>query len=200
MTFMEKFLELFRRNLQTERLELRILEPNAENAQIVWNVLKNENPEDFKYMWFSVSRKSHLPQSLEETQERMKLDSEYKNGCVYYIFHDNKFIGYMRVHYWPESKTLQCASVWFIKSAWGHGFNREVHNKLEDLAFNRLQVNRVCRQTMAGNQESIKSIESSGYHLDGTDRQANRMPDGTYMDHLLYSKLACEYKKPEQQD
>ena len=98
------------------------------------------------------------------------------------------------------SDTLQCASVWFIKSAWGHGFNREVHNKLEDLAFNRLQVNRVCRQTMAGNQESIKSIESSGYHLDGTDRQANRMPDGTYMDHLLYSKLACEYKKPEQQD
>ena len=29
---MEKFFELFRRNLKTERLEIRMLEPNDENA------------------------------------------------------------------------------------------------------------------------------------------------------------------------
>ena len=192
-TYMEKFFELFKRNLQTERLEMRILEPTPENAKIVWDVLKNENPEDFKYMWYSVSHKSHLTESVEETQERMKLDYESKNGCAYYIFYNNKFIGYMRVHYWADSKTLQCASVWFIKSAWGNGFNKEVHNKLEDLAFNGLHANRICRQTMAGNIESKKSIESSGYHLDGIDRQANQMPDGTFMDHLWFSKLKSEY-------
>ena len=101
----------------------------------------------------------------------------------------------MRIHYWADSKTLQCASAWFVKSARGNGFNKEVHNKIEDLAFNRLHVNRICRQTMAGNTESRKSIESSGYHLDGIDRQANKMPDGTFMDHLWFSKLANEYNK-----
>ena len=195
MTYMEKFLELFRRDLTTERLELRILEPTMENARIIWDVIKNENPKDFQYMWYSVSHKSYLPESVEETMERMKLDSEFKNWCVYYIFHDNKFVGYLRIHYWPESRTIQCASVWFIKSAWGHGFNKEVHNKIEHLAFNRLHANRICRQTMAGNTESKRSIESSGYHLDGTDRQSNLLPDGTFMDHLWYSKLASEYQE-----
>ena len=125
----------------------------------------------------------------------MKRDYESKNGCAYYIFHNNKFIGHMRIHYLADSNKLQCASVWFIKSAWGNGFNKEVHNKLEDLAFNALHVNRVCRQTMAGNLKSKKSIESGGYHLDGIDRQANKMPDGTFMDQLVFTKLAQEYKK-----
>lgn len=195
MNTMEKFYELFRRDLKTPRLELRILEPTPENAEMVWNVVKNEKPDDFKYTWFTVSHKSHLTESVEETQERMKIDYESKNGCAYYVFYNNKFIGYMRIHFWAESRTLQCASVWFIKSMWGKGFNKEIHDKLEDIAFNGLQVNRICRQTMAENIASKKSIEHSGYHLDGIDRQSNRMPDGTYMDHLWFSKLASEYKK-----
>jgi RimJ/RimL family protein N-acetyltransferase len=192
---MEKFFEIFKQNIKTERLEMRILAPTPENAKIIWDVLKNENPQDFKYMYYSMSHNSYLPESLQETQDIMMRDNEYKNGFAYYIFNDNKFIGYMRIHYWAESRTLQCASVWFIKSAWGKGFNKEIHNKLEDLAFNKLHVNRICRQTMAGNLTSKKSIESGGYHLDGIDRQSNLMPDGTFMDHLMYSKLFCEYNK-----
>ena len=191
---MDKFFELFKRNLKTERLEMRIMEPTVENAEIVYNIIKNENPEDFKYMWYSITHNSHLTESVEETQQRMKLDFESKNGCAYYVFLKDKFIGYMRIHYIPDNKTLQCASVWFIKSMWGYGFNREVHDKLEDLAFNCLHANRICRQVMAENIASKKSIEKSGYHLDGIDRQANRKDDGTYMDHLWYSKLASEYK------
>lgn len=195
MTYMEKFFEIFKQNIKTERLEMRILAPTPENAKVIWNVLKNENPQDFKYMYYSMTHNSYLPESLQETQDIMTRDNEYKNGCAYYIFNDNKFIGYMRIHFWAESRTLQCASVWFLKSAWSKGFNTEIHNKLEDLAFNKLHVNRICRQTMAGNLASKKSIESGGYHLDGIDRQSNCMPDGTFMDHLMFSKLLCEYNK-----
>lgn len=192
---MDKFFELFKHDIKTERLEMRIMEPTFENAQIVWDVIKNENPQDFLYMWYSVTHNSHLTESVEETRDRMKLDYESRTGCAYYIFHDGKFVGYMRLHYIRDNKTLQCASVWFIKSAWGYGFNKEVHDKLEDMAFNGLGANRICRQVMAGNVRSKHSIESSGYHLDGIDRQANHMEDGSYMDHLWYSKLASEYGK-----
>lgn len=195
MNMMEKFFELFRRDLKTSRLELCVLQPTPENAEIVWNAIKNENPDDYIYMSYTMSRKSSLPESVEEVQQLMKRDFDFDNGCTYYIFHDDNFVGYMRIHYWYDSSTLQCASVWFIKSARGKGFNQEIHNKLEDLAFNGLQVNRICRQTMSGNIKSKKSIEAGGYHLDGIDRQANRLKDGTFMDHLLFSKLACEYKK-----
>ncbi|MCQ2562528.1 MAG: GNAT family N-acetyltransferase [Alphaproteobacteria bacterium] len=194
---MEKFFELFKRDIKTQRLEMRILEPTIENAQLIWNVLKDENPDDYQFMWYSVSHKSHLTESVEETQQRMKLDFESKNGCAYYIFHNGKFVGYQRIHYWAESKTLQCASVWFIKSARGFGFNTEVHDMLEKMGFEQLHMNRICRQTMAGNLASKKSIEHSGYHLDGIDRQCNMMPDGTFMDHLLFSKLASEYNGKE---
>ena len=179
---MEKFFELFKKNLKTERLELRIMEPTLENATLIFDTLKNENPDDYKFMWYSVSHKSHLTESVEETQQRMKLDFESNNGCAYYIFHDGKFVGYQRIHYWADSRTLQCASVWFIKSARGMGFNKEVHNMLEKLGFEQLNINRICRQTMAGNLDSKKSIENSGYHLDGVDRQCNLMPDGTFVE------------------
>ena len=125
MTYIEKFFELFKKNLKTERLELRILKPTNENAKLIWNVLQHENPEDYKYMWYTTTHKSHLPESVEETHERMTKDAMFNNGVVYYIFYKNQFIGYMRVHYWDDSSTLQCASVWFIKSARGKGFNKD---------------------------------------------------------------------------
>lgn len=192
---MEKFFELFKKNLKTERLELRILEPTMENAEMVWDVVKTQNPDDFKYVWFTATHNSHMTESLEETLQRIKLDYESKTGCAYYIFHNGKFIGYQRIHYIESSRTLQCAAVWFVKSAWGNGFNQEVHNMLEKLGFEQLNINRICRQTMAGNMASKKSIETSGYHLDGVDRQCNLMPDGTFMDHLWFSKLKSEYGK-----
>ena len=80
---MEKFFELFKRDLKTERLEMRILEPTPENAKIVWDVLKNENPEDFKYMWYSVSHKSHLTESVEETQENLDLLEEFLQNITF---------------------------------------------------------------------------------------------------------------------
>ena len=49
---MEKFFELFGHNIKTERLEMHILEPNEENALLVWNVLKNENP----IVWTGLAR------------------------------------------------------------------------------------------------------------------------------------------------
>lgn len=195
MDYMEKFYELFRHDLKTQRLEMRMLRPTMENAKMIYDVWKNEDPEDYKYTNYSASNKSRFAKSAEEILEIMRTDFGYENGCAYYVFHDNKLIGYMRVHFWDWSKTLQCASVWLIKSARGYGFSKEIHDKLEDIAFNGLHVNRICRQTMAGNKESKKSIKAAGYHLDGRDRAANHLSDGRYMDHLWFSKLASEYKK-----
>ena len=190
---MEKFYEIFRRDLKTKRLELRVLEPTIANAQMIWDVLKNENPMDYRYMWYSATHKSHLPESVDETLEIMQRDSKYKNGVVWFVFHDGKFIGYQRIHFIDSSDTIQCASVWFVKTAWGQGFNQEVHKKIEQLGFQDLGANRICRQAMEGNVCSVNSIKKSGYQLDGIDRAANKMPDGTYMNHLLFSKLKSEY-------
>lgn len=190
---MERFNEIFRKNITTQRLELRVLSPTVSNAQMIWDVLQHENPDEYRYMYHSVSHKSFLPESVDETLAVMQRDANFRNGVAWYIFHQGKLVGYQRVHFIENSDTIQCASVWFVKSARHQGFNHEVHDKIEQLAFLALGANRVCRQAMAGNTASVNSIKNSGYHLDGIDRQSNRMPDGTYMDHLMFSKLKSEY-------
>ena len=194
MTYMEKFFELFKRNLKTERLEMRMLDATPENAKLVWNAIKNENPNDFKYAPMMKDR--ILPKSQSETLQMMQKQTEWcHNGVGWYIFYNNQLIGYQRIHYYPENRTVQCSEVWFLKKYWGQGFNQEIHAKIEEIAFEKLHANRICRQCMKANKKSFNSIKKSGFHHDGTERQLYRMLDGTFMDQSLFSKLACEYKK-----
>lgn len=194
MNYMEKFFELFKHDLKTQRLELRILEPTPENAALVWDALKNENPDDFKYA--PMISGGILPKSQDETLQMMQRQKEWcKNGVGWYVFYNNTLVGYQRIHFWPENRTLQCSEVWFLRKYWGQGFNQEVHNKIEEIAFERLQVNRICRQCAKSNENSFNSIKKSGFHFDGEDRQAFRMLDGTFLNQCLFSKLISEYKK-----
>lgn len=194
MTYMEKFFELFKRNLKTERLEMRILEPTEENAKLIWNALKNERPEDFKYA--PMVEDGILPKSQSEILQMMKKQAEYcHNGVGWYIFFNNNLVGYQRIHYWQNNRTIQCSEVWFLKKYWGKGFNQEIHKKIEQIAFEELHANRICRQCAKDNINSFKSIQKSGFHFDGIDRQLYRMQDGTFMDQCMFSKLASEYSK-----
>lgn len=191
---MEKFFKLFKKNHKTERLELRILEPTLENAKLVWNVLKKQNKQDFQY---APMANNILPESLEETFNMMKLQEEWckNNGVNWYIFYNNNLIGYQRIFYWENNKTIQCADVWIAREYQGNGFNQEIHKKIEELAFEKMNLNRICRQCMADNKKSFDSIKKSGFHLDGVNRQFFAMPDGTYADQCLFSKLKSEYNK-----
>ena len=194
MTYMEKFFELFKQNLKTERLEMRILEPTEENARLVWNALKNENPEDFKYA--PMVENGILPKSQAETLQMMQKHKKWcNNGVDWYIFYNNNLVGYQRIHYWPENRTVQCSDVWFLKKYWGKGFNQEIHKKIEEIAFEKLQANRICRQCIKDNKNSYESIKKSGFHHDGDERQSFRMPDGKFMDQCRFSKLIGEYGK-----
>lgn len=194
---MEKFFKLFKRNFKTARLEMRILEPTKENAKLVWDALKNESAKDFQYIKFSPQYDKSLPESATEVLSILKNENKManQNGVVWYVFYKNKLVGYLRIHYWESNKTLQFAAVWFIKSVWGNGFNREIHDTVERIAFEKLHVHRTARQCMAPNIRSKKSIMHAGYHLDGTMRDSILMPDGTWVDHLNFTKLETEYKQ-----
>ena len=193
MNYMEKFFELFKHDLKTERLEMRMLEPTPENAKMVWEAIKNENPEDFKYA--PMVQNGILPKSESETLQMMKQHAGFcHNGVEWYVFYNGAFVGYQRIHYWPENRTVQCSDVWFLKKYWGKGFNQEIHKKIEEIAFEKLHANRICRQCMKDNINSFNSIKKSGFHHDGDERQSYRLPDGTFLDQCRFSKLLSEYK------
>jgi len=194
---MEKFFQLFKRNLKTGRLEMRILEPTPENAKLVWDALKNENPNDFEFIHFSPKYDKPLPESFQETLDTMiNYANAFKNdGLVWYIFQNDKLIGFYSITYNQKYDSVNSSNVWFIKSAWGHGFNREIHDIVEKIAFEDMKIHRMTRQCMVNNTRSQKSILASGYQQEGCLREYTRLTDGTWTDHLLFSKLAREYKK-----
>ena len=199
---MEKFYKLFRKNLKTKRLELRVLEPTPENAKLVWEAIKNENPDDFRYVNWTPNYKKPLPESLEETLTQMQQEQKrdiIPNGAVWYVFYDGKLVGHHGVFYFDNNKSMQAGNVWFVKSAQRQGFNQEIWTLLMKMAFEDLGVNRIMRQCMADNKQSQKSISGSGFHLDGRVRASTMMPDGTFMDNLVFTKLASEYKKINRQ-
>ena len=118
------------------------------------------------------------------------------NGINLYIFHNGKPIGYRRLFFHDDAtKTLQMATVWLVRSAWGHGFARETSDAIEKIAFETLGANRITRQCSADNVRSANSIRSSGFHLDGIARQGGVYTDNKLYDNMMWSKLKSEYNK-----
>jgi len=65
----------FARNLRTNRLELRHLIPNMQNARLIYAKLKNENPKDYKYEPLMKMHKI-LPTSVTDTLKMMQYYAE----------------------------------------------------------------------------------------------------------------------------
>ena len=194
---MERFKELFRQNLMTQRLELRMLEPTLENAEQVWNAIKTENREDFKYVDWTpdnikpLQENYGLPQSFSETITQMRQEQEYDvvqgDGAVWYVFHNGQLIGHHGVFYSSRWNCMEGGDVWFIKSAWGQGFNREIWSLIIQKAFGELGVDRINRRCFADNQRSKKSIISSGFLVDSHTPCSSRYVCGTYKKVLEFS-------------
>ncbi len=197
----------FPKILKTARLELRQLEPTMENAQLLFDVLKNENPDDFGFNPTTAfdpklkKNQTNLPESVQDMFETMqekeiwvKGDTYNDPGSIYYIFLDGRLIGARRLH-WNESfKTMQLSEVWIIKSARGRGYAIESMEALEKLAFVDFGANRLTGQCNVLNIPSAKVLEHTGWHTDGIARQSILNPDGSYGDNMMWSKLKSEYK------
>lgn len=185
----------FIKNLRTDRLELRHLIPNRQNAKIIYDALKNENPNDYKYEPLMKAPKI-LPKSVADTLKMMQYyaDSEANDGCVFYMFYNNRFIGVRKISYFKEAFTLKLNSVWLVRAARGYGFAAESYRTIEDIAFNKLKVNKIMRVNFVENKTSAKLAENTGFILDGVSRQAVYM-DGKFYDLMQWSKLYSDYIK-----
>lgn len=185
----------FIKNLRTDRLELRHLIPNLQNAKMIYDALKNENPDDYKYEPLMKAPK-RLPTSVNDTLKMMQYhaDSEANDGCMFYIFYNNRFIGARKISYFKDAFTLKLNSVWLVRAARGYGFAAESYRAIEDIAFNKLKVNKIMRVNFVENKKSVKLAENTGFILDGISRQAVYM-DGKFYDLMQWSKLHSDYLK-----
>ncbi len=189
----------FTKTLRTDRLELRHLIPNIENAKIIYAALKNENPDDYKYEPLMKAPKI-LPKSIADTLKMMQYhaESEKNDACTFYMFHNNQFIGVRKISFYKEANILKLNSVWLVSVARGQGFASESYRVIEDVAFNKLKVNKIMRVNFVDNKDSAELAEKTGMILDGISRQAVFM-NGKYYDLMQWSKLYSDYIKEKAQ-
>ena len=162
---MEKFFEIFKKNIKTERLELRIMEPTPENAKLIWEAIKNEKTDNFKYIRFSPNRKTPLPTSEKETLDTLLDANETQNCISYCVYHDNKFIGFVQILYWEKRNILEMGRIWFVKSSWGKGFATEINKTIEKITFAKTDIPNMGWQCYEDNILSKKSALHNGYKL-----------------------------------
>ena len=185
----EKF--VFPKLIQTPRLIMRQLDVTPVHAHMVYTAVENEKPSDFYFN--PIGADNYIPRHISEMYETMIRDDRWNrvyNGASYYIFMDDHVIGYRRVYFINKKPvTLQSASVWFVRHAWGRGLAAESMRALEDIAFNTWGVQRITRQCDQNNRASIRSIQAAGYHLDNVMSNAGIHHDGTVYDNMLWSKI-----------
>lgn len=175
---------------------MRQLEPTIENAQIVFDAVKNENPNDFYFNPVAHGNKI-LPESVDEMLKVMQIEARWvlNSGIIYYIFLKNKLIGYRRFFYTENNRTLRGSNTWFIKSERQKGYGRESFEAMEKIAFNEMNAGRITRDCSVDNLLSAKGIKAAGFHLDGISRQDFVHHDGKLYDNMMWSKLKSEYSK-----
>ena len=180
--------------IKTPRLEMRQLAATYENAQMIFDAIKDENPSDFYFN--SIGVDNVVPKSADEVLKWMQRESDWTadNGVALYLFQNDKFIGYRRLFFHNDAtRTLQMATVWLVRSVWGNGFARETSDEIERIAFETMDANRITRQCSKDNLRSANSIKSSKFHLDGIARQSGVYSDGKLYDNMMWSKLRSEY-------
>jgi ribosomal-protein-serine acetyltransferase len=84
---------------------------------------------------------------------------------------------------------------WLGRSAHGRGTATLAVRALIDHAFGAEQLNRVVIEAGVGNARSRAVAERLGFTLEGVLRQAERHPDGRYVDLAVYSLLRSEWPR-----
>jgi RimJ/RimL family protein N-acetyltransferase len=78
------------------------------------------------------------------------------------------------------------------KEYWGQGYGTDAIGVLLRVAFDEMNLHRVCLRVDADNLRGIRCYEKSGFLVEGTLRQAV-FREGEYHDQLLMSVLRPEY-------
>ncbi|HEY1031824.1 MAG TPA: GNAT family protein [Flavipsychrobacter sp.] len=89
-----------------------------------------------------------------------------------------------------DAKTGKCELAYFINEGHeGKGITSQMVMRAVDLAFNQLQLNKVCCRVVTDHASSNRVMQKTGFELEGVLRQEYRITDGTLKDLNYYGLL-----------
>lgn len=162
--------------------------------------------EDYDHLvHFSVQEPDLWHYSLMQANspEKMKLYIEQaidgrtkKNSYPFVVFdkRSNQYAGCTRFYdIQPDYATLQLGFTWYGKNFQGTGLNKNCKYLLLELAFEKLNMERVEFRADNDNKRSIQAMKSIGCIEEGVLRSNMFKPDGSRRDSIVLSILKDEW-------
>lgn len=171
--------------LRAERLRLR--QPQARDLQQIYEGLSDLRVIRYYGVNFS---------SLESTQEQLdfyqRLWTE-RSGIFWVVEEqDRRFVGNVGFYAYEAAHSKAELGCWILPSYWKMGYGREALMCVQQYLLDKLGLQRIEGNVEAGNQASLRMLESLGWTHEGTLRRAE-WKNGQFIDLHLYSLLRHEF-------
>jgi [ribosomal protein S5]-alanine N-acetyltransferase len=171
--------------LQTERLDLRQIQPADVNA-----LLKLfGNAEVVRFLEMQPIK------SIEQANEWLKwMGGSFaaKDGLRWGItLKDGTFVGSAGLHHWNKEAHQAEISCDVAYPHWGHGYGNEAMQRILQFGWDSMNLNRIEAIVVKGNSRSVHTMEKLGFKQEGVLRQ-RLLKGGKFYDVHLFSLLRCD--------
>ena len=179
----------FPEQISVQGFVLRPLEATFDNANMIYDIL-SKDMKNLRFYWPNSEFK-------DATDVFMKLKMREKSikPYMYGIYKENEFLGEVGLSGFVAINKFAFVGYWLKESARGAGTINKLLPTIEDLAFEKLDINKLKLQCNPKNIASRRIAEKNGYTLDGIMRADRVWPDGSVHDSCEYSKLRSEWEK-----
>lgn len=122
-------------------------------------------------------------------------DSLSKEELQYIIYYQHVFCGLIGFNNTDRTNNKTEIGYWISKDVQGKGIITQSVPKLIDLAFDKLNLNKVTIKVAVSNFKSRKIPERLNFIFEGIEREAELLVNNKYTDLAIYSLLKKEYKR-----
>ncbi|MHA1540922.1 MAG: GNAT family N-acetyltransferase [Alphaproteobacteria bacterium] len=187
---MKKFSE----TLKGERIELRLLKPTFEIAQITFNEVDKNR--DHLLPWMEWASKKETKTAEDTFKYLLEVSEKRKKGehFDYGIFCKNKYLGNIGIFDIDKKEKSSEKGGWLKKEATGKGYMTEAVNLLLKEAFENVGLNRVQSRIDDKNLNSQKAIKRQGFTYEGILREAKFIKnENRWVNFMIFSILKSEW-------
>jgi [ribosomal protein S5]-alanine N-acetyltransferase len=173
-----------------ERLKIREFEDNDLDSLLDFV----RDPDQLKYMMFSLSTKKEIEDFLKFVQSEAKKEKRFEWHLALEEKDMPVCIGSVALMIEKESPTSAELGYWFKQSVWGKGYATEASRYMLNLGFKTLGLHRIWGKCHIDNTVSAHVMEKLGMKLEGQFREHVWLRDH-YRSSLVFSILKNEYNK-----
>jgi RimJ/RimL family protein N-acetyltransferase len=154
--------------------------------------------EEFEYDFTNITDQLDIGQSLERTDEWFELITKEQGNSHIWLgvfLNDGTIVGNIHLHDIDKKNRSCYIGMKLSKIEYRNkGYGKEAVELLLEYGFNNYGMERISATTLETNISAQKSLEKSGFQLEGKERKAVYLA-GKRLDKYRYGLLAEDYRK-----